>query len=1573
MDIISDRIISTLTVRLKDTENGKYIGTGVLYYDDILKDKLYVITASHCLFVDGDNFQNQRADIFIDILTEDHLSYSSIKVTVNPDLLSREKEKDIAILILNKADVISISGEIPKIRVIKEKSTYNNFIAKGFPNATFGEEIAVLYPSWLQAIDRRFQLQLEEDYAAYNTQGFSGSGIFLLTENEFFLYGVFTRFRGEDKGKVIYCQFIENANELLIRNYLPLIGFEYFGKYGLTNEFFKKHIANSVKGLGPRFNEELNFQLPIAKIFNDLAKDTLFRKRLYKLFDNWILERGYGSLFENPHIDELENEFREIKSKTKEWIQNLDLSIDNPIEIEWLLDRLEALDEKASKKTDELYELRRKEEKKNPPTQKRYREQYPYEPEIRRLTEIRNINQDFVFDINRKLNINLINSPYLIIKGDAGNGKSHLLGDIAKKRILNNLPTLLLLGQNFSGHQNIWENLKSELSLQCSKAELLSELNYIGQQIGSRVLILIDAINEGGGANLWRTRIASFLNEFKDYPPYIGVVLTIRTTYLDHVIPLDVQKDPQVSILEHEGFKGNEYAALKLFCEFHDLKQPHFPILAPEFSNPLFLKIICEAIKDTPQKTFPQGFQGISGIFQLYIQSLNLRFEHKREEYKNRKIVERAIHLLAHESFNKEGRVLLLDEAFDLFDQRFSQFKNLITDLIEENVFIRRMSHNFETQKDEEVIYFAYERFGDFFIADDILSKFQTQADVLSAFEKNRELGKLIEEDFSRYDGVLEAFSVLLPERFALEFFEVFDWIYTDVEIKEYQREDKESKISRLFLDSLNWRKIESIDDDKIIEWFKSEKCWTGDDEYFLKLYELAPIKDHPFNSDRLFRILDRISMPKRDSFWQQHIRWYSGFDDYNNAFPIRRLIDWAWTPEISKKIDHETALLTSQALIWLLVSTHRKLRDETTKALVNILEQQVDALLVILEKCKKVNDPYLLERLYAIVYGCALRTEDNASVVKIARAVYKNVFRKGNPPNHVLLRDYARNTIEYAIHKNPRMKVDLDLIRPPYNSKLPEYFPSDEEIKKFDLDTDSMEFKQNNGRMNNKILYSVLDWDFGIYTIDSRLHDFHPARFTSEPEYKEFFHTLTSTQKKIMKIFDKLAKSRSILVNNKHIYFYSLGKEEYEKRLKSIKDLEDDMLRDAEELFSQDQALFINNKAIIHLEAKHAGNNQLENRFDTGPYKNWIINRVFELGYDYKIHGDYDTISESHNDRSENRIERIGKKYQWIAYHEVFAMISDNHKIFANWSDRSTYYQGPWQAYLRDIDPVFTKRVTENTDEDDFQFFDESKSWFSDPEYNNWRQLDSDWVINLADLPSVADLLQKKDENSNDWLSLKKIIRWKEPKTVGQDEYQRRRKEVRYEIDGFIIQKKDKTRILKWLNEQNFWDNRMPGNSPQLQLMNREKFWSPAYEDMMPDKKEWETIQNTRYKVIVATDEAVGEMSEDKSGARFYYEMPCKTLLEGMKLNYSSRDGDFINPAGDLVVQNINYKTFFKKTDLLSFLESNDLELVWTLFGEKMSYDSRDRANNFYKKFNGVFYLEKDKIEGSLRLFDGE
>lgn len=191
-----DKKITALTVRLKDCQNSDYIGSGMIYYQDNFKDKVYILTASHCLFTDGDKFQNQRNEICIDLLKSNFTDYETIKVQVDSDSLFTSEKKDVAILILDKKKVENIIGEIPEIFCVKERSSYIGFITKGFPKATLGEEIAVLYPTWLQHFENsRFQIQLNEAYSAYSTQGFSGSPVFLIAKNEIYLYGIFTRFR----------------------------------------------------------------------------------------------------------------------------------------------------------------------------------------------------------------------------------------------------------------------------------------------------------------------------------------------------------------------------------------------------------------------------------------------------------------------------------------------------------------------------------------------------------------------------------------------------------------------------------------------------------------------------------------------------------------------------------------------------------------------------------------------------------------------------------------------------------------------------------------------------------------------------------------------------------------------------------------------------------------------------------------------------------------------------------------------------------------------------------------------------------------------------------------------------------------------------------------------------------------------------------------------------------------------------------------------------------------------------------------------------------------------------------
>lgn len=1559
-----DKIISKITVRLKNVNND-YIGSGVLYYQENFKEKVYVLTASHCLFKDGDKFLDQSDEIFIDISKSNSIEYETISVQVNSDLLFTDTTKDVAVLILDKKEVENIIGEIPKISCVKEKSTYNSFITKGFPKATMGEEIAVLFPTWLQHFENsRFQIQLHEAYSAYSTQGFSGSPVFLIAKNEIYLFGIFTRFRPEEKGKVIYCQYIETINELLDNNYLLKISFNYFGNHGLTKDFFKKHIDRSIVGLGPRFTEELNLKLPIGKYFNDIAKDALFFKRFLKVVDDWILNQGYKKTHDNIHLAQIENDNEALKSKVIKWIKGLNNIVTEKIDVEWIYDSVEQLEAVINSKSDELYKLRWAEEKLTKDVKKDYSYRPPYENEISRLREISRNNNDFIHDLSKKINIKLANNPYLIIKGDAGNGKSHLLGDISKTRIDGNLPTLLLLGQNLISTKNIWENINSELGLNCSKKELLSELNSIGKQIGSRVLFLVDAINEGGGKDLWYSKIAEFVNDFQEYP-YISLVLSIRTTYLNHVIPVDVLNNPNLTIIDHEGFKGNEYAALKLFCEHHGLKQPHFPILAPEFTKPLFLKLICEAVKETPEKTFPQGFQGISNVFKIYIQSLNKKFEEKRTEYKNRKIVEKAIHLLAYECFGKDSRMLLLDDAFELFGKKHPQFLHLINDLIEENVFIKRVEYNYENSQNEDVIYFSYERLGDFFIAEELLTKFKTIEEIKNAFQKENEFGKLIDYKYWQYDGLFEAFAVLLPEKYKIEIFEVFNWVFTDTSEDEFHRNEYKDSINKFLFDSLNWRKIESIDDKKITDWLRSKNFRISDDELFLKLIELSPIINHPFNSDRLFGILKRYKMPKRDSFWQQHMRYYNSYYDNDIAFPIRRLIDWSWTTGISFNIDTETARLTGQTLTWFLASTHRKFRDQTTKALVNLLEQQPDALLAILKAFKNIDDLYILERLYAVVYGCILRTENNENIIKISKTVYNYVFKSDNPPKHILLRDYARNTIEYAVFKNPTLKFNLDLVRPPYKSKMADYFPTEEDVKKFDLADDNPDIKNNNGRMNNMITHSVLHWDFGNKIIDSNLGHFYSVPFTFDEELKLYLKTLNKKQRSILKTFNSILQIQSKYLKKSHRV--------NNKLLKNIEDFINRIIEQIKIEFSEFEIINLEKNILPFLEKKYnRENGRYINSIEKKPIKRWIVKRVFELGYDYKIHGSYDNSVERFNDRSDNKIERIGKKYQWLALFEILASIADNYKIYDDWSEKQSFYKGPWQLYSRDIDPAFTRKtIEENEEEKEINNELNLKDWSDIPTYNNWIQNDVDWVENLIDLPSINNIINIIDNKSIKWLVLERSIKWRQPKPIGEEKYFGRRKEVSFFLQAYLIKKQDKNKAIRLLTNQNLYDFNFPESSNPLQLLNREKFWSPAYNDLESEKK-WNNIEIINLKVDKASTYAVGEMADDKSDAHSYYDMPCKTLFEGMELHYASLDGEFKNNDGKIIVRNIDFKNLIiNKEELMSFLEKNNLDVFWTLTGEKLSYKSNDYDNNYWKYLSGIYYLAGDEVKGEICSFN--
>jgi len=65
----------------------------------------------------------------------------------------------------------------------------------------------------------------------------------------------------------------------------------------------------------------------------------------------------------------------------------------------------------------------------------------------------------------------------MILDGEAGIGKSHLLADIVNNRIEKGYSSIFLLGQHFREDKNPWNQILDLLDLRCCKDEFLDALN----------------------------------------------------------------------------------------------------------------------------------------------------------------------------------------------------------------------------------------------------------------------------------------------------------------------------------------------------------------------------------------------------------------------------------------------------------------------------------------------------------------------------------------------------------------------------------------------------------------------------------------------------------------------------------------------------------------------------------------------------------------------------------------------------------------------------------------------------------------------------------------------------------------------------------------------------------------------------------------------------------------------------------------------------------------------------------------------------------------------------------------
>jgi hypothetical protein len=104
---------------------------------------------------------------------------------------------------------------------------------------------------------------------------------------------------------------------------------------------------------------------------------------------------------------------------------------------------------------------------------------------------------------------------------------------------------------------------------------------------------------------------------------------------------------------------------------------------------------------------------------------------------------------------------------------------------------------------------------------------------------------------------------------------------------------------------------------------------------------------------------------------------------------------------------------------------------------------------------------------------------------------------------------------------------------------------------------------------------------------------------------------------------------------------------------------------------------------------------------------------------------------------------------------------------------------------------------LQEKKNEDESDIKRNIKNWYSDEEYSLWNCPDAEWVKTIENLIDPKQVIEKKDADGKEWLHLQHSIHWYESKKIGVDRYEGRRKQIQYFIQGLLVKKSDKLKIM--------------------------------------------------------------------------------------------------------------------------------------------------------------------------------
>ena len=404
------------------------------------------------------------------------------------------------------------------------------------------------------------------------------------------------------------------------------------------------------------------------------------------------------------------------------------------------------------------------------------------------------------------------------------------------------------------------------------------------------------------------------------------------------------------------------------------------------------------------------------------------------------------------------------------------------------------------------------------------------------------------------------------------------------------------------------------------------------------------------------------------------------------------------------------------------------------------------------------------------------------------------------------------------------------------------------------------------------------------------------------------------------------------------------------------------------------------------------------EEQFDIQDLSNIVVKLCLDLGYSPELFSEFDTLDGRYFDRFSNKEERIGKKYQWIAFYEILANISDNfipYKLKVTFDDEYNQYiehknelwfsaitekdfsglyeedmdekdhivniereyQEKWtvsDSYLRNIDvsvtdetpPLFKQRI-----------FD-----FSLPDY-----LTDFWMKENIDVKTLCYYISTKFE-SEEYYTLSFYNDDRRQKDSTQS-FTRDKTESLTIMGRAVFVKKSE---LKKLHQEAKNDIGNVSSPTTHNIFLREYYWSEAYNIWEKERSEYDK------KVYIHSSHCYGwekakqytSLEEDKPNESLSLLMPSKILVDFGQLKMDS-DYKWKNDKNECVCfdgRSIGGERVLlgKKDFIDEFCLKNEYTIVWFCYYDKIGLNQyHDSHYYFVKEGNQYTYFEQDNKHG--------